>query len=308
MGMATFLVVPDHSLTVVDAGVGIGWDIAERVSHARVIKPPFVFRAESQQRTMFSSTTPVRRQRPDLGAGSWVVQRDASASPEKGRARYMTTEQQRKDEFREMWLEQAKPVHRYLYKLMRGEKEIVAELHQEVFGVAWDKWDPNYRQLWLTSPPRFQGTLITVARNKGMDWYRQNPSTRIFLSSDSIDLDNMLPPADGGTGDPLDLTIERESAEFVKAFWQALRTNGLLTPTEYLVALMSWDEEKSPKEITQELGLGKSNAVHTHRTNARKKLRAYMQSAEFALLFNTSETFELIVPPKQGERKVAREK
>ncbi|MGW6730182.1 RNA polymerase sigma factor [Nocardia sp. NPDC055029] len=179
-------------------------------------------------------------------------------------------------------------VYGYLLMRVRGDEKLAEDLCNETFLEVWRKID-RYRN--RVDDPSLRKILFRMAYCNMIDDYRKHrrrielvESVEEIPSGKVVDLPLVVT-------DPLAGVV---SKEFLTQFWLKLRqrnsrtSKGWLTDMEYRVALLAWREDRPIDRIARDLGIGE-NAVSTHMSRARTKLRALIESDTFQLEFGPIE-------------------
>ncbi|MFD0361529.1 RNA polymerase sigma factor [Nocardia sp. GCM10030253] len=222
------------------------------------------------------------------------------------------TDAQSMAEFETIYRDNIHAVRRYLRVQVRGNESLVDDLSQQVFLDVLSDIDAVLIKYF---PDGVEGLLITMARNKAIDHFRR--TSRIHYAGDEFAnfegaAGARIIPLPPPHGDPLAQAL---SSEFSARFWSRLckagdpRDKQRLTDAEYRVALMAWLECKSVEEIALELEIT-PGSVYTHRSRARQKIEAIMNTDEYLVTFRRDQTLRKIENKSVTHRpgQVAKEK
>jgi len=91
--------------------------------------------------------------------------------------------------FEEVYKSNYGNVYRYVKRMIRENDSAVEDVVQEVFFVAYEKWD------MLLDHPNIPGFLMVVARNKIRKWY--DKQSKVYVNEESV-----LEYLEGDTGKP----------------------------------------------------------------------------------------------------------
>lgn len=191
--------------------------------------------------------------------------------------------------FEEMYRRHAHAVYQSLLLPLRGDKKLAEDLCGSAFVEVWQNFG-RYRD--RAEDPDLVKLIIGIARRNAIDYWRTHQSRVEYVNPlEELPTSGVVIALPSAVTDPAD---EVATKDFFDRFWESLSKKDRqtmktwLTPTEYHVAVLAWREGKTPAEVALELSLGKKS-VHTHMSNARRKIRAFTESEAFKIEFGLIE-------------------
>ena len=169
-------------------------------------------------------------------------------------------------------------IYRLTYRII-GNVADAQDIAQEVFIKAYQNLET------LKDPRCFQAWLIKIARNRCYSWIREKQDNLFSLDQEAVEYNPLqFPPA------PDEATIKEELYKHV------MRAISELPEKDRKVIELFYLEEKSYKEIQQELGISKST-LGWRLSQARAKLRQKLQTAYHGAAFWLNSQWKKIVEP-----------
>ncbi len=169
-------------------------------------------------------------------------------------------------------------IYRLTYRII-GNVADAQDIAQEVFIKAYQNLET------LKDPRCFQAWLIRIARNRCYSWIREKQDNLFSLDQEAVEYNSLqFPPA------PDEATIKEELYKHV------MDAISELPEKDRKVIELFYLEEKSYKEIQQELGISKS-ALGWRLSQARAKLRQKLQTAYYGAAFWLNSQWKKIVKP-----------
>jgi RNA polymerase sigma factor (sigma-70 family) len=167
-------------------------------------------------------------------------------------------------------------VLKFLLTASRGDATVAEDLVSETFFKVINTYEDRLDRM---TDSEVQKLLITAAKSRLIDLWRKDTGL-VFWEGYA---EAVVPLAVTAGVDQVDRVVGRE---FVSSFAEV--ASKLLTDGEWRVAFMTWVMDKSDREIAEELGTT-VRTVQTHRSSARKRLKAAARYDGTVLRFADSE-------------------
>ncbi|MFI9410150.1 RNA polymerase sigma factor [Nocardia gamkensis] len=177
--------------------------------------------------------------------------------------------------FNELFRCHARAVFLSAVKAFGGDRERAEDILQEVFLAVWEQYDRDFLYLEVHQAAPL---IMTITKRRVIDAWRR--SDGVVSVGEYFDGAITMPGVTMvGNTNPVERVLSRDALEYL---WLVLRQN--LTQTEYRVAVMAWDMCLSDTEIAEVIGASVST-VQSHKSRARRKIRAIENVGEFHIEF-----------------------